>query len=207
MPLLGGVYVEPPDGAHHFRWVKAPTRAEVTHLTLTLAHRIGRLLERQGLLECDAQNTYLAGDDMEVGPRDQLPGSSMPHRIAVGSHQGRKVFPLQTLPACDEPFDDGVGKTAGFSLARSSLSTGSRSYRLDGMHPNGIQVRRLKRVFTKSRCFRRYRDLPGMRRGSENRAQSTRCARAADSRLMNPGHVKRPDRQLRGDPEGRGMPV
>ncbi len=28
----------------------------------------------------------------------------------------RKVFSLQTLPACDEPFDDGVGKVAGFSL-------------------------------------------------------------------------------------------
>ena len=53
MPLLGGVYVERPDGALRFRWVKAPTRAEVTHLTHTLAHRIGRFLERQGLLECD----------------------------------------------------------------------------------------------------------------------------------------------------------
>jgi hypothetical protein len=26
------------------------------------------------------------------------------------------VFTLQTLPACDEPFEDGVGKVAGFSL-------------------------------------------------------------------------------------------
>ena len=26
------------------------------------------------------------------------------------------MFTLQTLPACDEPFDDGVGKMAGFSL-------------------------------------------------------------------------------------------
>jgi hypothetical protein len=25
------------------------------------------------------------------------------------------VFTLQTLPACDEPFDDGVGKVAVFS--------------------------------------------------------------------------------------------
>jgi len=30
--------------------------------------------------------------------------------------QGRKVFTLQRLPACDEPFDDVVGKVAGFSL-------------------------------------------------------------------------------------------
>ena len=26
------------------------------------------------------------------------------------------MFTLQRLPACDEPFDDGVGKVAGFSL-------------------------------------------------------------------------------------------
>jgi len=36
----------------------------------------------------------------------------------VGPHQGRKVFTLQTLPACDpdNPLADTVGKTAGFSL-------------------------------------------------------------------------------------------
>ena len=38
------------------------------------------------------------------------------YRIAVGPQQGRKVFTLQTLPASDEPFNDGVGKVAGFSL-------------------------------------------------------------------------------------------
>jgi len=43
-------------------------------------------------------------------------GSSITYRIAVGPQQGRKVFTLPTLAACDEPFDDGVGKTAGFSL-------------------------------------------------------------------------------------------
>jgi len=34
----------------------------------------------------------------------------------VSPQAGRKVFTLQTLPACDEKFDDGVGKVAGFSL-------------------------------------------------------------------------------------------
>lgn len=49
----------------------------------------------------------------------QLLGSSITFRIAIGPQHGRKVFTLQTLqtlPACDEPFDDGVGKVAGFSL-------------------------------------------------------------------------------------------
>jgi len=47
---------------------------------------------------------------------DQLVASSITYRIAVGPQQGRKVFTLQTLPARDQAFDDGVGKVAGFSL-------------------------------------------------------------------------------------------
>lgn len=41
----------------------------------------------------------------------------LPHRT-VGPRQSRKVFTLQTLPACDpqDPFGDAVGKVAGFSL-------------------------------------------------------------------------------------------
>ncbi len=115
-----------------FRWVRAPTSTELAGLTQTLARRIGRYLERQGLLERDAddcmdaggrathgavaENSYLAGDDLEAGPMEQPLGSSITYRVAVGPQQGRKVFTLQTLPACDEPFDDGVGKVAGFSL-------------------------------------------------------------------------------------------
>jgi hypothetical protein len=32
---------------------------------------------------------------------------SITERIAVARQAGRKLFTLQTLPACDEPFDDG----------------------------------------------------------------------------------------------------
>ena len=113
MLFLDGVYVERPDGSLRFGWVKAPTSAELAGLTQTLARRIGHFLERQGLLERDAENSYLAGDAIESGPMEQLLGSSITYRIAVGPQQGRKVFTLQTLPACDEPFDDGVGKVAG----------------------------------------------------------------------------------------------
>ncbi len=81
----------------------------------TLALRIGRYLERQGLLERDAENSYLADDELEHGAMAQLLASSITYRIAVGPQQGRKVFTLQTLPASDQAFDDGVGKVAGFS--------------------------------------------------------------------------------------------
>ena len=68
-------------------------------------------------MEPDAENSYLAGDELEAGPIVQLLGSSITCRIAVGPQQGRKVFTLQTLPGCDEPFDGGVGKVAGFYSA------------------------------------------------------------------------------------------
>ncbi len=116
MLFLDGVYVDHPDGTARFRWVKAPTSEELTRLAHTIAHRVGRFLERQGLLERDAESSYLASDAVDDDPMNQLLGHSITYRIAVGPQAGRKVFTLQTLPACEESLDDGVGKVAGFSL-------------------------------------------------------------------------------------------
>ena len=114
-----------------FCWVRAPTSAELAGLTQTLARRIGRFLERQGLLERDAENSYLVGDVLEAGPMDQLLGSSITYRIAVGPQQGRKVFTLQTLPGCEEPFDTGVGKVAGLSLHAGVVARADQRQKLE----------------------------------------------------------------------------
>jgi hypothetical protein len=42
MLYLDGAYVERPDDSLRFRWVKAPSSAELTRLAQTLAQRIGR---------------------------------------------------------------------------------------------------------------------------------------------------------------------
>ncbi len=86
----------------------------------TLAERIGRFLERQGLLERDAENSYLSEDALNVDPMNILlghaltsataPASMQSYRIAVVPHIGRKMF---TLPTSDEPC---TGSVAGFSL-------------------------------------------------------------------------------------------
>lgn len=104
--------------ASRFRWVKAPTSEELTQLAHTIAQRVGRFLERQGLLERDAENSYLASDAVDEDPMNPLLGHSIIYRIAVGPQAGRKVFTLQTLPACDpeEQFGDTPGLVAGFSL-------------------------------------------------------------------------------------------
>jgi hypothetical protein len=62
------------------------------HLTHTIAHRVGRFLERQGLLERDAENSYLASDAVDDDPMTPLLGHSITYRIAVGPQAGRKVF-------------------------------------------------------------------------------------------------------------------
>ena len=116
MLFLDGVYIERPDGSLSFCWVKEPSSAELTRLSHTLAERVGRYLERQGLLERDAENSYLTGAEFGTDAIKQLQGASITYRIAVGPQQGRKVFTLQTLPACEQPFDDGLDQVAGFSL-------------------------------------------------------------------------------------------
>ena len=77
MLFLDGVYVDHPDRKIRFRWVKAPTSQELTQLAHTIAHRVGRFLERQGLLERDAENSYLAWDAVDEDPMNQLLGHSM----------------------------------------------------------------------------------------------------------------------------------
>ena len=100
-----------------FLWVKAPTSEELTQLTHTIAYRVARYLERQGWLVRDASTGYLTAKGVDAdpdSPLNQLLGSSITYRIAVGPQQGRKVFTLQTLPDCraDNPCAHTVGKVA-----------------------------------------------------------------------------------------------
>src|SRR5210317_1565889 len=101
--------------------IRSPSKAELTRLAHTIARRVGRYLERQGLIERDAGNIFLsqeAVDASDEDPTNQLLGSSITYRIAVGPQQGRKIFTLQTLPdlETDNPFLCSAGEVAGFSL-------------------------------------------------------------------------------------------
>ena len=122
MLFLDGVYLRGSgESATRFAWVKAPTSDELTQLSHTIAQRIARFLERQGLLVRDADNSYLTADAVDSAdddPMHHLLGHSITYRIAVGPQQGRKVFTLQTLPDCgsDDPFARTPGNVAGFSL-------------------------------------------------------------------------------------------
>jgi len=119
MLFLDGVYELAPDGTGlRFQWVREPSSAQLTQLAHTIARRVGRLLEREGLLErCTEQlrlGKVLDADD----PMPDLVGHSITYRIAVGPHRGRKVFTLQTLSdsGWEEGSADAPGNVAGFSL-------------------------------------------------------------------------------------------
>jgi len=131
MLFLDGVYSSD-SRPLRFRQTKAPSGIELTQLTHTIATRVGRYLERQGLLERDNGQPYLTsealGGDNET-PMHQLLGSSVTYRIAVGPQKGNKVFTLQTLPdEGDEPLTTKVGNVAGFSL---HAGVGTRAHERD----------------------------------------------------------------------------
>jgi hypothetical protein len=79
MLFLDGVYISGKNGTDvRFRRIKAPTGKELTQLTRTIAHRVARHLERQGLLVRDAENSYLTGNGVDAdseSPMNRLLGS------------------------------------------------------------------------------------------------------------------------------------
>ena len=114
-----GVYLA--EGQHPpiFRHVPAPTGAELQALVQQIAERIGKILERRGLIERDIENAWLAGD-REPAALDDLISHSIIYRIAVGPRAGQKLFTLQTLPASEAQRQQGDQRGAacagGFSL-------------------------------------------------------------------------------------------
>ncbi|HDT0339718.1 TPA: IS91 family transposase [Klebsiella pneumoniae] len=118
MLFLDGVYAEDDYGKQRFHRVKAPTYDELNTLAHTLSHRIARCMEKRGILERDAENTWLTLEEGEDDTLTQLHGASVTYRIAVGPQQGRKVFTLQTLPGREDKADSSsrVANHDGFSL-------------------------------------------------------------------------------------------
>jgi hypothetical protein len=76
--------------------VSAPTGKEISELVQQIAARIGRVLERRGLVERDMENAWLATQGAE-GPLDDLIGDSITYRVAMGPRAGQKLFALQTV--------------------------------------------------------------------------------------------------------------
>ena len=134
MLFVDGVYVNGAKGAIvRFRQVKEPSSGELNQLVHQIAHRAGRYLERQGWLERDAENDYLALDTADDDPLSVLQGPSIAYRIALGPQAGRKVFTLQTLSPVDsdEMHRATVGQVAGFNLHAGVAARGDQRRKLE----------------------------------------------------------------------------
>ena len=96
--FLDGVYVYRDNRPPRFKRVKAPAKDELEDLVQLISRRVGRCLERQGLLEEDAESAWLDLDPAEdTDAMPQILGSSVSYRIAVGPQQGRKAFMIRTI--------------------------------------------------------------------------------------------------------------
>ena len=128
MLCLDGAFLNGTDPAV-FRRIAPPSRQELQALVERIAERIGRALERRGLIERDCENAYLSLDPSSDGPLDDLIGHSITYRIAVGPRAGQKVFTVQTVPAqpeSDEPRKR-LAQASGFSLhAGTGIDAGQR---------------------------------------------------------------------------------
>jgi len=123
--FLDGLYVYRDNRPPRFQRVKAPNKAELEELVQLISQRVGRCLERQGLLEQDAENAWLDLDPAEDNDAmPQILGSSVSYRIAVGPQQGRKAFMIRTIRPLEsaDPGLERVAKANRFSLhAQGSL--------------------------------------------------------------------------------------
>jgi len=112
-----------------FRHVPSPGKAELHALVRHIAERIGRMLEKHGLIERDVENAWLSDELAPAGSLDDLIGHSITYRIAVGPRAGQKVFTLQTVPAQGEGEGrNGAAQAGGFSLhAGLDIETAQRA--------------------------------------------------------------------------------
>ena len=58
-----------------------------------MAWRVGRFLERWGLVERDAENGYLAWDAVDEDPMNELLEHSVTYRVADGLQQVARYSP------------------------------------------------------------------------------------------------------------------
>ncbi len=93
MLFLDGVYVDDADseGGQRFVPVYNHTKADITRLAHLISVRIARFLSRTGLIEADAENSYLSESSIDGEMTDHQSYSIM-YRISTGFQKGKKIF-------------------------------------------------------------------------------------------------------------------
>jgi hypothetical protein len=112
-----GVYLRGAEAPVFVR-TAAPSLPELQALAERIGSRLGKHLERRGILVRDVEDSYLALDpDSEEDALPDLQGHSINYRIALGRRRGQKAFTLQTLaPRSEQRGGERVAQANGFSL-------------------------------------------------------------------------------------------
>jgi hypothetical protein len=114
-----GVYLRGAEAPVFVR-TAAPALPELQALAERIGSRLGKHLERRGILVRDVEDSYLALDpDSEEDALPDLQGHSINYRIALGRRRGQKAFTLQTLaPRSEQRGGERVAQANGFFAAR-----------------------------------------------------------------------------------------
>ena len=105
--------------------VKCTRQDRTGSLVYTLSERTGRCLEYLELPTCDLEDSCLALEPPDETGLEQVVGSSIICRNAVGPHQGNKAFSSQTLlPEGDvEAPSATLASSSGFTLHAEVVAT------------------------------------------------------------------------------------
>ena len=109
MLLPDGLYVDGVTGPR-FHPVTAPTSEELQRLVTQISERIGRQLERKGLLVRDSESSHLGLESDSDDALSDLQGHSIRYRIALGPRS--------------EEASEKVAQASGFSL-HAGVATGA----------------------------------------------------------------------------------
>jgi hypothetical protein len=129
--VLDGVYRRDGEGRLRFVPVPAPSTEELEGLVRRIAERIGRSLERSGLMTRDIESAHLAFDPSEETPIHRLLGHPITYRIATGAREDQKAFTLQTIPADPQAPRRDVAEASGFSLHAGIAAKGSQRDKIE----------------------------------------------------------------------------
>lgn len=112
-----------------------------------MAERIGRSLERSGLItrDLDLENAWLAFDPSEEAAIHGLLGHSITYRVATGPREGQKVFTLQTIRASPEGPRREVAEASGNTVRRYLRQDGKPRYRRRAARPTKVDPFKDKR--------------------------------------------------------------
>ena len=119
------------EGRAEFHNIPTPRPTEVNQLLITISKRVVKLLEKRGLIFKDETNQLFLSTDQAPRVMDQVQGSSITYRIALGSQKGRKTLTLRSLPQTVHEGSQLLDRHSGFSLHAGLSCRGHERQKLE----------------------------------------------------------------------------